>query len=193
MRESEIERKTKETEIKLFINLDKRGDNEISTGIDFFDHLLKNFAFHAGITLNLSCKGDLEVDGHHSIEDTGIALGQAVKNALGERRGINRYGNCFFPVDESLTHCVIDISGRPYLRFCMDVSDIEVGNFDGELVEEFFRAFVSHSGITLHLLLKHGDDSRHMIESVFNSFGVAFRNAAAITEGNFLPTSKGVF
>ncbi|MDR0958363.1 MAG: imidazoleglycerol-phosphate dehydratase [Clostridiales bacterium] len=189
MRETTIERKANGVEISLFLNLDERGENKISTGIGFFDHMLTVFAFHAGITFNLSCKLNSAVNGDDIVEQIGIAVGQAVSTALGERRKINRYGDCFLPMDETLAHCVIDISGKPYLVFNMNNflnPKKKAGEFDGELAEKFFRAFVLSSGITLHLSMEYGENTHHMIEALFKGFGRAFRDAATIARRAFL-------
>ena len=191
MRETVFERKTNETAVKINLNLDKKAQNSISTGIGFFDHMLNLFAFYAGISLNLICSGDLEVDGHHSVEDIGIVLGCAILKALGDKNGINRYGEATIPMDESLASCVLDISGRPYLIFNAKFPSERVGEFETELVEEFFRAVAFNSGVTLHINLAYGKNTHHMIEAIFKAFGRAFKKAISITcEG--VNSTKGV-
>lgn len=191
MRETVYKRKTNETAVKIDINLDKKGENSISTGIGFFDHMLNLFAFHAGITLKILCSGDLEVDGHHTVEDIGIALGQTILKALGDKNGINRYGEASIPMDETLASCVLDISGRPYLVFNAGFNSERIGDFETELVEEFFRAMAFNSGITLHINLVYGKNTHHIIEGIFKVFGHAFKKAISVTcEG--IPSTKGV-
>ena len=191
MREAFLERKTNETAVKIGINLDKKGDSKISTGIGFFDHMLELFAFRAGITLNVECKGDLHVDGHHAAEDVGIVLGQALSSALGDKAGINRYGEASVPMDESLANCVLDISGRPFLVFNAEFPSVQAGEFATELVEEFFYAVTRGGGITLHINLAYGKNTHHMIEAVFKAFGVALRQAVGVT-GEGVPSTKGI-
>ena len=191
MREAFLERKTNETAVKIGVNLDKKGENKISTGIGFFDHMLELFAFRAGITLNVECKGDLHVDGHHTAEDVGIVLGGAISSALGDKTGINRYGWASVPMDESLANCALDISGRPFLVFNAEFPSEQVGSFATELVEEFFGALTRGSGITLHVNLAYGKNTHHMIEAIFKAFGVALKQAINVTcEG--VPSTKGV-
>ena len=151
MRTAEISRKTKETEINVFVKLDGEGKVSVDTGIGFFDHMLTAFGVHSGIDLQINVTGDLNVDGHHTVEDTGIVLGQAVAKALGDKSGIARYGSAYIPMDEALGFCSLDISGRPFLVFNADFSNEKIGEMDSCLVEEFFRAFAFNSGITLHI------------------------------------------
>ena len=191
MREAAIERKTNETAVTVYLNIDQKGANEIKTGIGFFNHMLDLFAFRAGITLRVNCKGDLDVDGHHTVEDVGIALGQAIAKALGDKDGINRYGQAAIPMDESLASCVIDISGRPYLVFQAEFPAGRVGEFEPELTEEFFRAVAMHAGFTLHIRLIYGKNTHHMIEAIFKAFGCALKQAAGLT-GQGVPSTKGV-
>jgi len=186
-----LERKTNETAVKIQLNLDEKGAGEIQTGIGFLDHMLELFAFRAGIALNVSCRGDLVVDGHHTAEDVGITLGQAIAIALGDKSGINRYGHAAIPMDESLADCVLDISGRPFLVFHADFPCERVGAFGTELVEEFFRALAQHAGITLHIRLLYGKNAHHMIEAIFKAFGCAFAQAARLA-GDGVPSTKGV-
>ena len=191
MRKAVLERNTNETKIRLEINLDGQGENEISTGIGFFDHMLNLFAFRAGITLNIDCDGDLDIDGHHSVEDAGIALGQVIALALGDKDGINRYGEASVPMDESLARCVLDISGRGFLVFNGEFPVERVGEFETELTEEFFRALATSAGITMHMAVEYGKNTHHMIEALFKAFGCAFRQAINIT-GKGVPSTKGV-
>ena len=191
MRKAVLERNTNETKIILDVDLDKKGENKINTGIGFFDHMLNLFAFRAGITLNVACSGDLEVDGHHTVEDVGIVLGHAIATSLGDKNGINRYGEAFVPMDESLARCVLDISGRPYLVFSAEFPAERAGDFETELTEEFFRATALNSGITLHLSVEYGKNTHHMIEALFKAFGCALKQAISQTcEG--IPSTKGV-
>lgn len=194
MREAKLDRKTKETEISIEINLDVNENSNIKTGIGFFNHMLELFAFHSGIYLKVECNGDLYVDGHHSVEDIGILLGKAIKEALGNKAGINRYGDAFLPMDETLAHCSLDISGRPYLVFNAEFPCERVGEFETELTEEFFRAIAVNSGMTLHLNLEYGKNTHHIIEALFKSFGRAFKQAITINEENKdkIMSSKGV-
>ena len=191
MRESVLERVTGETEVKIKINLDRKERGNISTGLGFFDHMLDLFAFRAGITMDVSCTGDLHIDGHHTVEDVGITLGQAIREALGDKRGIRRYGQALIPMDESLARCVLDISGRAYLVFDADFPSGRAGDMDTELVEEFFRAVATHAGITLHISLLYGGNTHHMIEAIFKAFGCALGEAIAVT-GQGVQSTKGV-
>jgi imidazoleglycerol-phosphate dehydratase len=190
MRTAEITRKTKETDISVSINLDG-GKCEVSTGIGFFDHMLTAFAVHGGFGVTLKAKGDLEVDGHHTVEDTGIVLGQAFAKALGDRAGIARYGSFYIPMDESLALCVVDISGRPYLVFDDPFENQSIGGFDACLVEDFLRAFSMNAGITLHMNILYGKNAHHIAEAVFKALGHTLKTACAVTGGAVLST-KGV-
>ena len=193
MREGKIFRETAETQIDLKINLDGSGKNSIDTGIGFFNHMLNLFAAHGLFDLEIACKGDLEIDGHHSIEDIGIALGAAIKNALGDKRGINRYGTFFLPMDESLALVSLDISGRPFLVFDTGELAPMVGNFDTELTEEFLRAFAFNAGITLHVKILYGKNTHHKIESIFKALGHALQIAVSYDEKNSgIPSTKGI-
>ena len=192
MRETVLERTTKETDIRIGLNLDRPGEGKIATGIGFFDHMLTLFAFRAGITLDVICQGDLEVDGHHTVEDVGITLGQAIAKALGDKRGIARYGSASIPMDETLLHCVMDISGRPFLVLNAKFPSERVGDLETELVEEFFRAVALHAGITLHLNLAYGSNTHHIIEAIFKAFGAALKQAVAQTGSGEIPSTKGV-
>lgn len=191
-RTAELSRKTKETDIKVKINLDKSDESKIDTGIPFLDHMLNAFAKHGRIGLDLTCKGDLEVDCHHTMEDVGIALGECFDKAIGDKKGINRFADAYTPLDESLTRCVIDISGRPYLHYDVSFTQPDDGNnVNPYLFEEFFRGFVMNAKITMHIDLIHGKNSHHILESVFKSFAVAMREAIAVT-GSDIPSTKGV-
>jgi len=194
VRKAELSRKTKETDINIKIQLEENLESEINTGIGFLNHMLELFAFHSGIYLNLNCKGDLQVDGHHSVEDIGILLGKAIKEALGDKKGIARYGDAFLPMDETLVHCSLDISGRPYLVFNVEFTTERVGDFETELTEEFFRAVAVNSGMTLHFNLQYGKNTHHIIEALFKSFGRALKQAITINEKNkdIILSSKGV-
>lgn len=177
VRSAKIERKTKETEIVLELNLDGSGKAEVSTGIGFFDHMLNSFAKHGFFDIRLSVQGDLEVDCHHTIEDVGIVLGQAIDVALGGKEGITRYGQCILPMDETLCLCALDLSGRPYLNFDMTFTTDRVGGFDTEMVKEFFYA-VSYSGkMNLHIKQLDGANNHHLIEAAFKAFARALDGA----------------
>lgn len=190
MRCTEIKRETKETQIQLQLNLDGSGVFQGSSGIGFFDHMLTAFAVHGGFDLTLTMQGDLEVDGHHSVEDVGIVLGQAFAKVL-DKRQIQRFGSFYVPMDEALAFCALDVSGRPYLVFDAAFSNPSVGALDCCLVEEFFCAFAMHSGITLHIRLEYGSNDHHKIEAIFKAVAHALQQAAALREGNILST-KGV-
>lgn len=190
MRCTEIKRETKETQIQLQLNLDGSGVFQGSSGIGFFDHMLTAFAVHGGFDLILTMQGDLNVDGHHSVEDLGIVLGQAFAQVL-DKTQIQRFGSFYVPMDEALAFCALDVSGRPYLVFDAAFSNPSVGALDCCLVEEFFRAFAMHSGITLHIRLEYGSNDHHKIEAIFKAVAHALQQAAALREGNILST-KGV-
>ena len=193
MRNGKIERETKETKIFVEINLDGGGKTEIKSGIGFFDHMMNLFAAHGQFDLKIFCEGDLEVDGHHSVEDIGICLGLAVKNALGDKRGITRYGTFFLPMDETLALVSLDISGRPFLVFDGGEFAPMIGNFDTELVEEFLRAFAFNAGITLHAKILYGKNSHHKVEAIFKALGHALRIAVERDEkNNSIPSTKGI-
>lgn len=192
MRDGEIQRTTYETDIKLRLNLDGEGKSAIDTGIGFFDHMLTLFARHGALDLRLSVKGDLNVDGHHSVEDTGIVLGQAVSKALGDKAGIKRYGCAYVPMDEALARCVLDISGRGFLVYDAPEMACNPG-MDVMLAEEFFRAFAVNAGITLHISVLYGKNPHHMLEGMFKALGRALREAASMDakmEG--VPSTKGL-
>lgn len=190
MRTAQINRKTKETDISLALSLDG-GAVEIHTGIGFFDHMLTAFAVHGGFGLTLSVKGDLEVDTHHTVEDTGIALGSAIRQALGDMGGIARYGLFYVPMDEALAFCALDISNRPYLVFNADFAEERCGDYETCCTVEFFRAVAQNAGITLHLNALYGSNSHHIIEALFKAFGHALHAAVAQKDGGVLST-KGV-
>lgn len=194
MREANLNRKTRETDVSIQVKLDENLESKINTGIGFLNHMLELLAFHSGIYLSIDCKGDLHVDGHHSVEDIGILLGKAIKEVLGDKKGINRYGDAFLPMDETLAHCSLDISGRPYLVFNVEFTSERVGEFETELTEEFFRAIAVNSGMTLHFNLEYGRNTHHIIEALFKSFGIALKQAITINEKNKdkILSSKGV-
>lgn len=194
MRTAEIRRKTAETDIQLDLNIDGSGKSEISTGVGFLDHMLTLFSRHGRFDLNLVCKGDVDVDDHHSVEDIGICLGKAFAEAAGDMRGIKRYGSMILPMDETLILCAVDISGRSYLNFGLDIPTEKVGTFDTELAEEFFQAFVRNFPITLHIKQLEGKNSHHIIEGTFKAFGRAMKNAIEkdIKYADEMPSTKGV-
>ena len=194
MRTVEIRRKTAETDIQLDLNIDGSGKSEISTGVGFLDHMLTLFSRHGRFDLNLVCKGDVDVDDHHSVEDIGICLGKAFAEAAGDMRGIKRYGSMILPMDETLILCAVDISGRSYLNFGLDIPTEKVGTFDTELAEEFFQAFVRNFPITLHIKQLEGKNSHHIIEGTFKAFGRAMKNAIEkdIKYADEIPSTKGV-
>ena len=190
-RTAEIARQTKETDIKVKINLDGNGANEIDTGIGFFDHMLTALSKHSGIDMDIVCKGDLQVDAHHSVEDVGIVLGQAVKDALGDKLGIRRYGSASIPMDEALGTCSLDISGRAYLFFDCEFAGDMCGEMDTQLFEEFFRSFAFNAGITLHVACPYGANDHHKAEAMFKALARALRQATEIDprfEGQIVST-----
>ena len=191
MRTAEIKRKTKETDIEVFVKLDGEGKVNVNTGIGFFDHMLTAFGVHSGIDLDVRCVGDLNVDGHHTVEDTGIVLGQAFAKALDKNAGIARYGSAFVPMDESLAFCSLDISGRPFLVFNGDFKDDRIGEYDTCLTEEFFRAFAFNSGITLHIKKEYGKNDHHIAEAIFKAVAHALKKAMEI-KGDTILSTKGV-
>ena len=191
MRNSEVRRETAETSVVLSLELDGSGRAEISTGVGFLDHMLTLLALHGGFDLSVSCKGDLEVDAHHSVEDIGLCFGAALAQALGKKRGVNRYGSILLPMDEALILCAVDLSGRPCLRYTADIPSQKVGDFDTELAREFFQAVVNTSLMSLHIRQLDGLNSHHIIEGMFKALGRALRQAVAVT-GGALPSTKGV-
>ncbi|MBR5975552.1 MAG: imidazoleglycerol-phosphate dehydratase HisB [Clostridiales bacterium] len=193
-RSASTERNTKETKIKGSLELDGTGLSDISTGIGFLDHMLDLLSRHSGMDLSIRCDGDLNVDGHHTTEDIGIVIGKLLGEALGEKRGINRYGFASIPMDEALAQCSLDISGRPYLVLQAEFGGEYVGEFATELVEEFFRAVAFNAGLTLHIKCEYGANDHHKIEAMFKAFARALRIAVAIDEKfkDQIPSTKGV-
>lgn len=194
MRCSEIVRKTAETDISLRLDLDGTGKSNINSGCGFLDHMLTLFSKHAHYDLDVLCKGDTEVDYHHTVEDIGICLGKAFLEALGDKRGINRYGDIILPMDETLIMCATDLSGRDYLGFALDIPAPRVGDFDTELCEEFMLAFVREAKLTLHIRQLAGKNSHHIIEGTFKALGRTLAKATAIDKRfeNEIPSTKGV-
>ena len=193
MRIGKINRATTETRVEVELNLDGTGVAQIDSGVGFFNHMLNLFAAHGQFDLKIFCAGDLEVDAHHSVEDIGISLGAALKEALGDKRGITRYGTFFLPMDETLALVSLDISGRPFL--VCEVGELApmIGNFDTELVEEFLRAFAFNAGITLHVKIFYGKNSHHKVEAIFKALGHALRAAVTVDEKiRGVPSTKGV-
>jgi imidazoleglycerol-phosphate dehydratase len=193
MRQASITRTTRETDIAVSVNLDGTGKSDIATGVGFFDHMLDQIARHSLIDLEIRAKGDLHIDFHHTVEDVGIALGQAVKAALGDCRGITRYADVHLAMDEALTRAAIDISGRPYLVFQASFSRDKIGEFDTELVEEWFRAFAINAGVTLHVTNLYGSNNHHIAESAFKALARALGTAVAIDprRAGVIPSTKG--
>lgn len=185
-----IQRDTKETKISLSLNLDG-GQVQISTGIGFFDHMLTAFGFYAGIGLEIKVEGDLYVDGHHTVEDTGIVLGQAIREALGDKKGIRRFGSAYVPMDEALTFTALDFSNRPYLVFDAEMPQERIGEYDSCLTLEFMRAVAFNAGITLHQKCFYGVNAHHITEGLFKSFGLAVKDAIK-NEGDSVTSTKGV-
>ena len=188
---SQISRKTNETNINLKINLDGNGTSVVKTEVGFLNHMISLLAFHSNIDIELDSKGDIEVCDHHLIEDIGIALGRSINEALGDKKGIKRYGTFFLPMDESLVMVSLDISGRSYLHFEAGFKRESIGNFSTEMVKEFFRAVAFNSGITLHIKVLYGENDHHKIEGIFKCVGRALKEAINI-EGNIIPSSKGI-
>ena len=193
MRKETIKRETAETKISLDLNIDGKGEFDINTGIPFFDHMMTLWARHGFFDLILKADGDIDVDLHHTIEDIGICLGKAVKKALGDKKGITRYGFNFLPMDETLCRSVIDLSNRPFLVYKADYPGDKTGEFDVQLVQEFFQAFVNNSGATLHIEVVYGENIHHMIEAIFKSFARSLNQATAIDPAQTgIPSTKGV-
>lgn len=188
---SQISRKTNETNINLKINLDGNGTSVVKTEVGFLNHMISLLAFHSNIDIELDSKGDIEVCDHHLIEDIGIALGRSINEALGDKKGIKRYGTFFLPMDESLVMVSLDISGRSYLHFEAGFKRESIGNFSTEMVKEFFRAVAFNAGITLHIKVLYGENDHHKIEGIFKCVGRALKEAINI-EGNIIPSSKGI-
>lgn len=193
MRKGAISRKTKETDVEVRVDLDGTGLAKIATGTGFFDHMLDQLARHSLIDIEISAKGDLHIDQHHTVEDTGIALGQAVRQALGDMAGIARFGDAFLPMDETLTRVAVDISGRPFLVFRTKFPHSKIGSFDTELVHEFFRAFATHAAMTIHVETLYGENGHHIAESAFKGLARALRAAIALDprQKGAIPSTKG--
>ena len=194
MRTAEIKRKTAETDIVLSLNIDGKGESQIKSGCGFLDHMLTLFAKHGRFDITLTCNGDTYVDDHHTVEDIGIALGEAFSNALSDKRGIVRYGNMILPMDESLIMSAVDLSGRSYLGYGLEISSEKVGSFDTELVEEFWLAFVRKAECTLHIKQMAGTNSHHIIEGAFKSVARSLKQAVSIDSdfADEIPSTKGV-
>ena len=190
MRTGEVKRRTRETQISVEVNLDG-GDSSIVTGVGFFDHMLSALATHGGFGLKVNAVGDLEVDCHHTVEDTGIVLGQAFAKALGDKSGIARYGSFFVPMDEALAFTSVDVSGRPFLVFDGSFPEEQVGGFDTCMCKEFFRAFAFSAGLTLHVKVLYGENSHHMIEAAFKAVAHALKAACVVTDGKTVLCTKG--
>lgn len=193
-RVAEVHRKTKETDLRVHLVLDGRGEARVRTGIGFFDHMLEALARHALLDLTIEASGDLHVDGHHTVEDTGIALGQAIARALGDRAGIRRYADAMVPLDEALVRAVVDVSGRPYLAYHVDIPKWQMlGDYDVFLTPEFFRALVQNAGLTVHLDLVRGDNPHHIVEAAFKAFARALDDATTLDPRvSGVPSTKGV-
>ncbi|MCV2881387.1 imidazoleglycerol-phosphate dehydratase HisB [Actibacterium sp. XHP0104] len=193
MRTAKITRKTAETEITVEINLDGTGAYDNQTGVGFFDHMLDQLSRHSLIDFTIRAKGDYHIDDHHTVEDTGIALGQALVQALGDKKGIRRYGSCLLPMDDALVRAALDLSGRPYLVWNVDLPTAKIGTFDTELVREFFQALSTHGGITLHVDALHGINSHHIAEAAFKSVARALRDAVETDprKADAIPSTKG--
>ena len=193
-RTAQIERKTKETDIRLSLNLDGSGAYEVTTGIGFFDHMLEQLSRHSLIDLELTCKGDLHIDQHHTVEDTGLAVGEAIRSALGNKAGIRRYGQAFAPMDEALTRCALDISGRPFTVYKVEIPQLRLGEMDTELFPHFFESLAQAAGITLHVENLYGKNSHHIIESAFKAVARALRTGVEIDSraAGAVPSTKGM-
>jgi imidazoleglycerol-phosphate dehydratase len=194
MRRARIERTTKETSVTVEVNLDGSGDFEIRTGVGFFDHMLEQLAKHSLIDITLNAEGDLHIDQHHTVEDCGIALGQAIRQALGDKRGIRRYASCDLPMDEALTRVALDISGRPFLIWRVTFPAAKVGEMDTELFREWFQAFAQNAGITLHVENVYGENSHHIAESCYKGLARALRDSVSLDERtrDVIPSTKGL-
>jgi imidazoleglycerol-phosphate dehydratase len=190
---AEVQRNTKETQIRVKVNLDGTGVARLATGIGFFDHMLDQIARHGLIDLQIEASGDLHIDGHHTVEDVGITLGQAVAKAVGDKAGLTRYGHAYVPLDEALSRVVVDFSGRPGLHMRVPFKSGMIGGFDTQLAYEFFQGFSNHAGVTLHIDNLHGDNAHHQCETVFKAFGRAVRMAVAIDprSAGVIPSTKG--
>ena len=192
-RTAEVSRNTAETKITVKLNLDGTGQSKLSTGIGFFDHMLDQIARHGLIDLDIHCIGDLHIDGHHTVEDVGITLGQAVAKAVGDKKGLRRYGHAYVPLDEALSRVVVDFSGRPGLEMHVPFKTEQIGTFDSQLAYEFFQGFVNHAFVTLHIDNLRGENSHHQAETVFKAFARALRMALEIDPraANVIPSTKG--
>jgi imidazoleglycerol-phosphate dehydratase len=193
MRTATIKRKTKETDISVTVDLDGEGTAKIATGIGFFDHMLEQIARHSLIDITIAAKGDLEVDQHHTVEDVGIALGQAIRQALGDMKGITRYADVHLPMDEALTRAALDISGRPYLVWKVAFTRVKIGEFETELFHEFFQAFAQNAGVTLHIENLYGRNNHHIVETCFKALARVLRVAITIDarQKSRIPSTKG--
>jgi len=193
MRTAQVTRNTLETRISVSLNLDGTGISKLATGVPFLDHMLDQIARHGLIDLDIQARGDLHIDAHHTVEDTGITLGQAFAQALGDKKGIRRYGHAYVPLDEALSRVVIDLSGRPGLEYHVDYTRARIGDFDVDLFLEFFRGFINHAGVTLHIDNLRGINAHHQAETIFKAFGRALRMAveADLRMGDALPSTKG--
>jgi len=193
MRTAQVTRNTLETQVTVSLNLDGTGIAKLATGVPFLDHMLDQIARHGLIDLDIQASGDLHIDAHHTVEDTGITLGQAFARALGDKKGVRRYGHAYVPLDEALSRVVIDLSGRPGLEYHVDFTRARIGEFDVDLFLEFFRGFINHAGVTLHIDNLRGINAHHQAETIFKAFGRALRMAveADLRMGDVLPSTKG--
>ena len=193
MRQAEVKRDTLETRITVRLDLDGTGKANLATGVPFFDHMLDQIARHGAIDLDIQAEGDTHIDDHHTVEDVGITLGQAFAKALGDKKGIRRYGHAYVPLDEALSRVVVDFSGRPGLHYFVDYTRARIGNFDVDLAREFFQGFVNHAGVTVHIDNLRGDNAHHQCETIFKAFGRALRMAAERDErvAGVIPSTKG--
>lgn len=193
MRQAEVTRNTLETRITVKLDLDGSGKSSLATGVPFFDHMLDQIARHGAIDLDIIAEGDTHIDDHHTVEDVGITLGQAFARALGDKRGVRRYGHAYVPLDEALSRVVVDFSGRPGLHYFVAYTRARIGNFDVDLAREFFQGFVNHAGVTLHIDNLRGDNAHHQCETIFKAFGRALRMAAELDEraAGAVPSTKG--
>ena len=192
-REAAVSRDTLETQIRVFVNLDGRGNGSFDTGVPFLEHMLDQVARHGMLDIDIKASGDLRIDAHHTVEDIGITFGQALAKALGDKRGMRRYGHAYVPLDEALSRVVIDFSGRPGLEYHVDYARARIGEFDVDLFHEFFQGFVNHAQVTLHVDCLRGDNSHHIAETVFKAFGRAMRMALEVDSAmaGILPSTKG--
>ncbi|MGB3246518.1 MAG: imidazoleglycerol-phosphate dehydratase HisB [Sulfitobacter sp.] len=193
MRQATLTRTTAETDVTVTLTLDGAGSYDNQTGVGFFDHMLDQLARHSLMDMHVRAKGDLHIDDHHTVEDVGITLGQALREALGDKRGIRRYGSCLLPMDDAQVRCALDLSARPFLIWNVDIPTAKIGSFDTELVREFFQAFSTHAGITLHVDMLHGINSHHIVEAAFKSVARALREALEVDprKAEDIPSTKG--